>query len=61
VVKSERNLHPNVLPVTEVSKSEAVFPFWIIAPWMPHGNIIQHTQTNPGANRLMLVRVRQPN
>ena len=24
-------------------------------PWMPDGNITQYTQTNPGANRLMLV------
>jgi hypothetical protein len=49
--------HPNVLPVIEVS--EELFPFYIVSPWMPDGNIIQYTQINPSANRLMLVRTRQ--
>jgi hypothetical protein len=44
--------HPNVLPVIEVS---VVFPFCIVSPWMPDGNIIQYTEMNPGANRLALV------
>jgi len=48
------NPHPNVLPVIEVS--ETLFPFCIMTPWMPDGNIIQFTQANPGANRLTLVR-----
>ena len=47
------NHHPNVLPVIWVS--EALFPFCIMSPWMPDGNITQYTQVNPGADRLMLV------
>ena len=49
--------HPNVLSVTEVS--ETTFPYCIVSPWMPDGNITQYTKMNPGANRLMLVRARQ--
>ena len=50
--------HPNILPVIEVS--EGLFPFCIMTPWMPGGNIIQYTQQkNRSANRLMLVIVRQ--
>ena len=49
--------HPNILPVVEIS--EAPFPFCIMTPWMPGGNIIQYTKKNPSANRLMLVIVRQ--
>ena len=33
-----------------------LFPFCIITPWMPDGNITQYTQTELGADRLMLVR-----
>jgi len=52
------NPHPNVLPVIELS--ETLFPFCIVTPWMPDGNIIQYTQVNPSANRLVLVRVHRP-
>ena len=45
--------HPNILPVVQVP--EALFPFCIMSPWMPGGNIVQYTQNNPSANRLMLV------
>ena len=51
----KRNPHPNVLPTIGVS--ETLFPLCIMTPWMPDGNITQYTQTNPGANRLTLVRV----
>jgi hypothetical protein len=44
-----------LLPITKVS--EALFPFCIMSPWMPGGNITQYTQTNPDANRLALVRI----
>jgi len=47
------NSHPNVLPVVRVS--EALFPYCIMSPWMPDGNIAQYTQANPGADRLVLV------
>ena len=53
VEESRLNSHPNVLPVIQVS--EALFPFCIMSPWMPDGNISQYTQMNPDANRLMLV------
>ena len=50
--------HPNVLPIIDVSKMP--FPFYIMSPWMPDGNITQHIQRNPDANRLTLVCVHQP-
>jgi serine/threonine protein kinase len=46
--------HPNILPIIEVS--ETLFPFCIVSPWMPDGNITQYIKTNPSADRLMLVR-----
>ena len=49
--------HPNVLPIIEVS--ETLVPFYIMSPWMPDGNIDQYIETNPGANRLTLVRAHQ--
>ena len=48
--------HPNALPVIDVS--EILFPFCIMSPWMPDGNITQYVQVNPGTNRLVLVRAR---
>jgi serine/threonine protein kinase len=50
--------HPNILPVIDVSKTP--FPFYIMSPWMPGGNITQHIQRNPDVNRLTLVCVYQP-
>jgi len=58
VEESKLNSHPNVLPVILIS--EAQFPLCIMTPWMPDGNITQYTQTNPDADRLMLVRVNWP-
>lgn len=55
---SKHNPHPNVLPVIEVS--ETLFPFYIMIPWMPDGNITQYIQANPGVNRLILARAHQP-
>ena len=49
--------HPNVLPIIEIS--ETIFPFCIVSPWMLDGNIVQYTQMNPSADRLLLVRARQ--
>ena len=54
IEESKLNFHPNVLHVIRVS--EALFPFCIMSPWMPDGNISQYTQVNPGADRLTLVR-----
>ena len=53
----KRFSHPNILPIVEVS--EELFPFCIMTPWMPGGNIMQYTQKNPSVNRPMLVIVRQ--
>jgi len=58
VEESKLNSHPNVLPVVLVSKGP--FPVCIMSPWMPDGNITRYTQTNPGADRLILVRVHWP-
>ena len=57
IIRSKYVSHPNVLPVIEAS--ETLFPFCIMSPWMPNGNIAQYTQLNPGANRLVLVRAHQ--
>jgi len=54
VEESKLNSHLNVLRVIQVS--EELFPFCIMSPWMPDGNITQYTQMNPGVNRLILVR-----
>jgi len=54
VEESKFNSHPNVLPVIQVSKG--LFPVCIMSPWMADGNITQYAQTNPGADRLILVR-----
>jgi len=54
IKESKRNSHPNVLPVIRVS--EELFPFYIMSPWMPDGNITQYTQMYPGADHLILVR-----
>jgi hypothetical protein len=45
--------HPNVLPFLGVS--EKLFPFCIISPWLPNGNIIEYTRKNRGVNRWQLV------
>lgn len=45
--------HPNILPIVRIS--ENLFPFCIMSPWMPGGNIIQYIERNPSANRLMLL------
>jgi len=57
VKESKLNSHPNVLPVIRVS--EELFPFCIMSPWMPDGNITQYIGANPGADRPMLVRARR--
>ena len=46
--------HPNVLPFLGISETE--FPFSIISPWLPNGDIINYTQKYRRANRLHLVR-----
>ena len=48
----------NVLPIINVSETR--FPFCIMSPWMPGGNVTQYTQMNPGANRFLLVCSPQP-
>jgi len=59
VIEDKRlNSHPNVLRVIRVS--EELYPFGIMSPWMPGGNIIQYTQTNPATDRLILVRASRP-
>jgi hypothetical protein len=49
--------HSNVLPIIDLS--ETMFPFCIVSPWMPNGNIIQYANMNPDVDRLLLVRARQ--
>jgi len=57
IEESKLNSHPNVLPV--IQASNALFPVWIMSPWMPDGNITQYNQVNPGADRLIHVRAHQ--
>ena len=45
--------HPNVVPFLGVS--ETLFPFCIINPWFPNGNILAYIRKNQGANRFQLV------
>jgi hypothetical protein len=35
--------------------SETLFPFCIISPWLPNGNIVEYTKKNREANRFQLV------
>ena len=46
-------LHPNVVPFLGVS--ETLFPFSIITPWFPNGNIAEYVQKHEGVDRLQLV------
>jgi len=48
--------HPNVLPFLGIS--ETLFPFCIITPWLPNGNIVEYIRQHQGVNRLQLVRYR---
>lgn len=45
--------HRNVVPFLGVS--ETLFPFSIISPWLPNGNIVEYIQRHEGADRLQLV------
>lgn len=45
--------HPNIIPIVQVS--EGLFPFCVMSPWMTDGDIVKYTQSNSGANRLMLL------
>ena len=47
--------HPNILPLLGVSVSVDPRCFRILTEWMPNGNVIQYTISNPEANRLQLV------
>ena len=40
--------HPNVVPFLGVS--ETLFPFCIINPWFPNGDVLAYIQKNQGAN-----------
>lgn len=46
-------VHPNVLPFKGVS--ETLFPFCIISPWLPNGNIIDYIRQNGMVNRFQLL------
>ena len=54
IEESKLDSHPNVLPVIRASSGE--FPFCIMSPWMPDGDITQYAQMNPAVDRLTLVR-----
>lgn len=45
--------HSNVLPFLGVS--ETLFPFCIISPWLPNGNILKYAEEHREVNRLQLV------
>jgi serine/threonine protein kinase len=47
--------HPNILPLLGVSVSTNPYRFRIISEWMPNGNVMLYTRSNPEANRLQLV------
>ncbi|KAF9789365.1 kinase-like domain-containing protein [Thelephora terrestris] len=45
--------HQNLIPFFGVS--ESMFPFCIISPWLPNGNIVEYIRKNRGVNRLQLL------
>jgi serine/threonine protein kinase len=47
--------HPNVLPLLGVSISNDPHCFRILSEWMPNGNLMSYTRSNPKENRLRLV------
>ncbi|KAF9651394.1 kinase-like protein [Thelephora ganbajun] len=47
--------HPNILPLLGVAVSEDPYCFRILTEWMPNGNAMQYTRSNPEANRLRLL------
>jgi len=47
--------HPKILPLLGVSMSTNPHCFRILTEWMPNGNVMQYTRSNPEANRLRLV------
>ena len=48
--------HPNILPLLGISVPANAYSFCILTEWMYNGNIMKYTKSNPGANRLQLVR-----
>lgn len=48
-------IHPNILPLLGVSLVADSNCFNILTDWMPNGNLIQYTKSNPMVNRLQLV------
>ena len=51
----KRLSHPNILPLVGVSVAKNPRHFRIISEWMPNGNVMEYTRSNPRANRLRLV------
>ena len=47
--------HPNILPLLGVSVSTSPYRFRILSEWMPNGNLMVYTRSNPKANRLQFV------
>ena len=48
--------HQNILPLLGISMSTSPNCLLILSEWMPNGNVMQYTRSNPEANRLQLVR-----
>lgn len=53
VVIWKRLLDENILPLIGVST--ALFPFCMVSPWMPNGNLTEYVRSNPAANRVELL------
>ena len=47
-------MHDNVLTIEGVARD--VFEFCMVSQWMENGDLLNHLETNPEANRLDLVR-----
>ena len=47
--------HRNILPLFGISMSTDPHGFCVLTEWMPNGNVMQYTRSNPEANRLQLV------
>ena len=47
--------HRNILPLFGVSMPTDPQGFCVLTEWMPNGNVMQYTRSNPEANRFRLV------
>lgn len=55
IIGWKRLAHPNILPLLGVSITADKSSFDILTEWVPNGNIMEYTKSNPKENRLRLL------